>query len=575
MRYPSPHKWLAILALTVVASGCFVSETVSIDTSSPLGLAIQPALIPSAADGSALPINRIRTSTIREGDGALLGETVQDVSPSAEEWEVVIPPLGVGEVTVVVLLYLINVDGNGDEAVQFSGRSDPIAVVPGVEASPEVPFVRGPLSNLGVTSVTIESAPTPIVEGQRVPVGAVATFTGAEAPTIFWSSLDGQLLEVIGDTVVALAVGTGRVTASAGAYADTVEIVVLSSDQLPPTVVSTNPASGALGVGTSSAISVTFDEDVLPASADTTTVLLTDSVGAPVAGVVTTSGPTVTFQPTTALDTMATYTATVTTGVTDLVGNALAADVAWSFTTAGSAVLIETFSPGLGTLVAVAFDPVSRTLLLHDDFSSPIREYSLQGTVLDTLTLIRPGPSSNDIDLTLMPVAGTIGSTQVAANTLLVHNGEVAPGTLYAVDRQGGTVLDSIAPQTTGNPIGGAFHGSRGTFFSAAWNTDVISELDPTTGAVLNAFPVTPIGSPAWGIFYGDMEISPASGNLLIVSSEQNSIRILTPDGSWVRDVDLTGLGISGMSGIAWDAQTATAWIVSTNGLVYHVGSIE
>jgi len=70
-------------------------------------LAVQPALIPSPADGSALPINRIRAVTTRVPDQSVLDVTVQDVSPTAASWEMVLSvPASEDETVVIVFLYL-------------------------------------------------------------------------------------------------------------------------------------------------------------------------------------------------------------------------------------------------------------------------------------------------------------------------------------------------------------------------------------------------------------------------------------------------------------------------------------
>src|SRR5947207_1830456 len=53
----------------------------------------------------------------------------------------------------------------------------------------------------------------------------------------------------------------------------------------------------------------------------------------PVSGTVSYSGVTATFTPTGNLAPLTTFTATISTGARDLAGNALAADVVWSFTT--------------------------------------------------------------------------------------------------------------------------------------------------------------------------------------------------------------------------------------------------
>jgi len=54
----------------------------------------------------------------------------------------------------------------------------------------------------------------------------------------------------------------------------------------------------------------------------------------PVTGTVTYAGVTATFTPTANLAASTVYTATITTGVKDLAGNALAANYSWSFTSA-------------------------------------------------------------------------------------------------------------------------------------------------------------------------------------------------------------------------------------------------
>ncbi|KKO19444.1 MAG: hypothetical protein BROFUL_01859, partial [Candidatus Brocadia fulgida] len=64
----------------------------------------------------------------------------------------------------------------------------------------------------------------------------------------------------------------------------------------------------------------------------TATFSLTDGV-TPVTGAVSYTGTTATFTPTGSLSYATSYTATVTTGVTDLAGNALGANYVWGFTT--------------------------------------------------------------------------------------------------------------------------------------------------------------------------------------------------------------------------------------------------
>ena len=100
-----------------------------------------------------------------------------------------------------------------------------------------------------------------------------------------------------------------------------------STDTTPPTVSSTSPADSATGVAINAAITATFSE------AMTASTLTTAFTIAGVPGAVTYSGTTATFTPTSSLASNTPYTATITTGVKDAAGNALANNHTWSFTT--------------------------------------------------------------------------------------------------------------------------------------------------------------------------------------------------------------------------------------------------
>jgi alpha-tubulin suppressor-like RCC1 family protein len=105
--------------------------------------------------------------------------------------------------------------------------------------------------------------------------------------------------------------------------------VAWPADTTPPTVSSTSPASSATGVPVSSAISATFSEPLDPSTVTAATFNLDQGV----TGVVTYLGTTATFTPTSSLAHGTTYTATLTTGIKDAAGNAMAADHSWTLTT--------------------------------------------------------------------------------------------------------------------------------------------------------------------------------------------------------------------------------------------------
>jgi chitodextrinase len=108
-------------------------------------------------------------------------------------------------------------------------------------------------------------------------------------------------------------------------------------DTTPPTVTGQSPAVNATGVATTSTVTATFSEAMAPASITPTTFLLQAGNNPPVAAAVSYANNTATLTPSSALAANTTYTATVkggASGVKDLAGNPLAADVTWSFTTA-------------------------------------------------------------------------------------------------------------------------------------------------------------------------------------------------------------------------------------------------
>lgn len=533
------------------------------------------SLIPSASDAGALPVHRIRAVTTRYMEGSVLDETSVDVSPTDAEWVVTldVPGVRAGDV-IVVYVYLLHIAGDGTVSVQFSGRTDPIEVVGGEAITPTVPIVRGPVENLFTTSVTITSAPTTMLEGTTATLGATSASSAGSSPTVFWTSLDTMVLTLDGMTATAVAPGRVEVVASAGAFADTVAIDVVPVDQIPPTVSGTTPSAGAVAVTPSVVLSALFSERLDPASVNAASFVLRDSVGAQVPATVTYADSVATLTPLQLLDTLHSYTATITTGVTDAAGNALVNDYVWSFSTGAGAVLLSSFDPGLGTLVSIAFDPVSGNLFLLDDFATEIFEYTTQGQPV-TPGIPRPGLSSNDIDLDFLPVPATLGASAVPANALLVVNGEANPGTLFAIDKDDGAIIDSIPlPAGTGNSVGGAYHAELGTFMSVDWTSETITEIEMPTGVVLNAFSVQAAGAPTFDVHFGDIEVDQPSTYVLVVSSSQSVVRILTPFGGWVLDVDVAPLGIAGMSGAAWDGQTRTLWVSTTGGMVYQVGRL-
>lgn len=232
--------------------------------------------------------------------------------------------------------------------------------------------------------------------------------------------------------------------------------------------------------------------------------------------------------------------------------------------------LINSFTPGIGPLVGIGFDSVSGNVFVYPDFSDAILEYTPAGTQVPP-DITNPGTSSTFYDLDFATASFNLGGSVVGANTLLVVDGNT--NTLFGINKDDGTLLSSVVLSVPSS-VGGSYHTARNTFFNLSDSDDTIYEIDPETGAVVSSFSVAPGGSPAFGIGFGDVEVNQNTGNLYLVSDSQNLIRELTPSGVFVQDIDLSGLGISGMAGIGFDDANSEAFISSTDGNVYQLGDL-
>jgi len=146
-----------------------------------------------------------------------------------------------------------------------------------------------------------------------------------------------------------------------------------ATDNTPPTVLSRSPASGATAVPADlPEVDVTFSETMDGRTFTASSFTLTGPNG-DVAGDVhyKDTWETWRFVPTAPLTVSATYTATIAGSVTDLAGNALGADVTWSFTTSTFAmefVLVPAGTFQMGDQIGDGYSdelPVHTVTLTH------------------------------------------------------------------------------------------------------------------------------------------------------------------------------------------------------------------
>jgi len=164
-------------------------------------------------------------------------------------------------------------------------------------------------------------------------------------------------------------------------------------DTTPPSVISTVPLDGDIGVAIGGNIAVTFSEPMAPETITDATLTLRQGTQ-PIAGTVAYSGVTATFEPASVLDASTLYTATVSVGVTDGAGNPQHAAFVWSFTTGTT---VDTTAPTvLSNLPIDGAISVANNRELNVNFSE-----AMDATTLNAASFTLAGPATTS-------VAGTV-----------------------------------------------------------------------------------------------------------------------------------------------------------------------
>ena len=205
--------------------------------------------------------------------------------------------------------------------------------------------------------------------------------------------MNSNKFKTLTPSLILCAFASGLVACGGGSSGESVV------DTTAPTVSSTTPAASANSVARNSTITATFDEDIFAITVDASSFTLAKSGS--INGTVTFDGVTnvATFTPSSGLSIHATYTATLSTAITDLRGNPLAADHSWSFVTAdgawGTAELIET-GAGFAGSPQVAFDDHGNALVVWVQYDGTDAVYNIManrfnGTSWGTAQLIETG----------------------------------------------------------------------------------------------------------------------------------------------------------------------------------------
>ena len=185
----------------------------------------------------------------------------------------------------------------------------------------------------------------------------------------------------------------------------------------------------------------------------------------------------------------------------------------------------------------------------------------------DRMTLFELNP--NDGTVLDMDTLSALGAgTRVDA--LGFYNGQVVASNedtdqLFFIDPIADTVTSVVALDPSINAIGGLTGApSRGSLFITDLHSDLIYEIDPTTGAALNSFPVT-VGSPnEFGLAFvnGSLYVGDTAGDLKELDPSSGAL------------LGTTSFGFShNFSALGGDGGTDGFWVVSVRGQT--VGGVD
>ena len=246
-------------------------------------------------------------------------------------------------------------------------------------------------------------------------------------------------------------------------------------------VISTYPANGDIDVPVNQKLSVTFSGPMDPATFTTSTFTLKQG-DKNVLGTVTYSGITAVFTPLNNLDNSTQYTITVTTGIKDLAGNALAGNYVRNFSTGAVA---DTTAP---YPFFTSPNNAANNVPINQKISITFTE-AMDPTTINTTTFKVTGPGVVTVPGTVVSIGRTATFTPDSqlANSILY----TATATTGAKDLAGnalasnyawrfttGAVADTIAPTTFSiNPANDAINVPINQKISVSFN----EAMDPIT----------------------------------------------------------------------------------------------
>jgi hypothetical protein len=286
------------------------------------------------------------------------------------------------------------------------------------------------------------------VAGTVVPDGDMVTFSAASylAPnTIYTATIARGVKDPMGNAMVAdytWSFTTGTL-----------------SDNVPPLVISTDPANTATGVALNKIITATFSESMTPSTINTSTFMIRQGATS-IAGAVSYSASVATFAPSVNLTPNTLYSGTITTGVRDASGNAMVTNYTWTFTTGTSS---DNIAPTvISTDPANAATNVTLSKVIKATFSETMNPATINAT-------------SFTIKQGLTSVMGTISYSGVTASFAPTAN--LVANSVYTA------TITTAAKDASGNPMAANYIWTFTTGTVSDNTPPVVISTDPNNGA--------------------------------------------------------------------------------------------
>ena len=284
-----------------------------------------------------------------------------------------------------------------------------------------------------MTATTIDAATFTLAGPGSTAVTGAVTYTPSGSVATFTPSTPLAYHTLYTATITTGATGlTGAALASNYVWTFTTAAAPIA---LAPTVLSTMPANLATNVPLNRIITATFSQPMSPPTISSTNFTLKVTGGATVAGIVAYSsvGNTLTFTPAANLAPSTQYTATITTGVTNLSGTPLTNTYIWTFTTG---TLLDTTTP---QLVSTSPANTATNVPINSAVSGTFSE-AMNPLTISTSTFTLAGPGST-------AVVGTVSYDALDFIATFTPNANLLPNTQYTA------IITSGATNLAANPL--------------------------------------------------------------------------------------------------------------------------